>query len=98
MNTEQTSKKFFHIYEFFGLNKRPEFALQLPAWEQIFPFFFAPSQLCKMHYARDRVTYMQSIQRLSNSVLEPFMMGYRVVHHIWNGMQDIIFGMVFRVM
>ena len=40
-----------------------------------------------MHYARDRVTYVQSIQRLSNSVLEPLIVAH-LIRGIWNGIQS----------
>ena len=52
------------------------------------PYFFAASH---WNYARDGVTYMRTMERLPNSVLELFMKGEHVVHlrkGFWNGIRS----------
>ena len=62
-----------------------EFAPDSYACKQMLPYFFAASH---WNYARDGVAYMRTMERLLNSVLEPFMKGEYAVHlrrRFWNG-------------
>ena len=62
-----------------------EFALHLYACKQMLPFFFAAGH---WNYARDGVAYVRTMERLTNSLLDPFMEGEHVIHlnkGMWNG-------------
>ena len=50
--------------------QQAEFALHLYACRQMFPYFFGASH---WNYSRDGVAHMQRMEKLPNSVLEPFL-------------------------
>ena len=62
-----------------------EFALLLYACKQMLPYFFAAGH---WNYARDGVAYVRMMEKLPNSLLDPFIKGDHVIHlrkGIWNG-------------
>ena len=61
-----------------------EFALHLYACKMMMPYFFAAKHI---NYARYGICYLNSMEKLPESVLGPFMKGEHVMRHqpgIWN--------------
>ena len=77
-------KPVFLMMLYLRAEREGEFALHLHACKMMMPYFFAAKHI---NYARYGICYINSMEKLPKSVLDPFMEGEHVMRHrrgIWN--------------